>query len=70
MNRGRSFQPNGRCGNCQSFRHTERDKAGQIIEEAHCGKDLDPKECGDEFKSRSKRIKKKKKQRKWYQEAR
>lgn len=70
MNGVKYFQPNGRCGNCLFFRHTERDKAGQIIEEAHCSKNLDPKKCGDEFKSRSKRIKKVKKKKRWHQEAR
>lgn len=70
MNGRKHFQPNGRCGNCLFFRHTDRDKAGQIMEGAHCSKNLDPKECGDEFKSRSKKIKKIRKKRRWHQEAR
>ena len=70
MSKGRNFQPNGRCGNCLFFRHSEKDKTGKIIEEAYCSKDLDPKECGDEFKSRSKRIKKVRKKKRWHQEAR
>lgn len=70
MNGRIHFQPNGRCGNCLFFRHTDRDRAGQIKEEAHCSKNLDPKECGDEFKSRSKRTKKIKRKRRWHQEAR
>jgi len=71
MNGRKHFQPSGKCGNCQFFRHTDRDKAKQIIKEAHCSKDLDPKECGeDEFKSRSKRTKKIKRKRRWHQEAR
>lgn len=70
MNKGRYFQPNGRCGNCLFFRHSEKAKTGEILEEAYCSKDLDPKECGDEFRSRSKRIKKVRKKRRWHQEAR
>jgi len=70
MNKGRRFQPNGRCGNCLFFRHSDKDKAGEILEEAYCSKDLDPKECGDEFKSRSKRIKQVRKKKRWHQEAR
>ena len=70
MNERTHFQPNGKCGNCLHFRHTDRDKARQIIKEAHCSKNLDPKECGDEFKSRSKRIKKIKRKRRWHQEDR
>lgn len=71
MNERRYFQPNGRCGNCLFFRHSEKDKAGKILEKAHCSKDLDPKECGDEFKSRNKRIKKiRRKKKGWQLEAR
>lgn len=68
MNKGRYFQPNGRCGNCLFFRHTERDRSMRIMKEAHCSKDLDPKECGPEFKSRSKRIKKVGKKKRWHQQ--
>ena len=69
MNGRRHFQPGPRCGNCLIFRRTERDKAGELIEEAHCASDLDPRTCGDAYKSKSKRHKTKvRKKKRWQAE--
>ena len=57
------FQPNGKCGNCQSFRHSKKDKNKVVIETARCTKDNDPKTC-DEFASSSKRHKTKQRKKK------
>ena len=50
------FQPNGKCGNCQFFRHSKKDKNKVVIEMAGCTKGNDPKTCQD-FASSSKRHK-------------
>ena len=50
------FQPSPKCGNCQSFRRSKKDKNKIVIEVAGCAKDNDPKTC-IEFASGSKRHK-------------
>lgn len=70
MNGRKHFQPGPRCGNCLVFRHTDRDKTDVLIEEAHCARDLDPRTCGDAFKSKAKKNKtKKRKVKRWQLEA-
>jgi len=65
-----TFQPGPRCGNCERF-DRNRDKAGQPINIKHigsfCGRELDPKECGDGFKSRHNGGKKKRNCKSWQQ---
>ena len=67
MNGRKHFQPGPRCGNCGLFRSTERDRAGTIIKEAHCGPGHDPRTCGDAFRSKAKRHKTKRRQKKRWQ---
>ena len=67
----KQFQPNPRCGNCQSFRHSKghhdpKTSTFTVTEPAACGKDCDPKTCGDEFKPRNKKGKRmKNRMKKW-----
>lgn len=63
------FQPNGKCGNCQFFRHSEKDKNKVVIEEAFCAKENEPKTCED-FHSKSGRTKTVIRKRKRWQEVR
>ena len=53
------FQPNGKCGNCASFRRSIKDKTGAITEEADCAKGhRSGKDClPEDFKSRGKKNK-------------
>lgn len=60
------FQPNGKCGNCQSFRHSKKDKNEVVLEPAYCAKDENPKTC-QEFASGSKRHKTKQRKKKAWQ---
>ena len=70
MNGRKHFQPGPRCGNCWLFRSTERDGSDLITEEAHCGSSLNPRTCGDAFRSKAKRNKsKKRKVKRWQLEA-
>lgn len=66
MNGHRHFQLGPRCGNCGLFRPTERDKAGALKEEAHCASHLDPRTCGEAFRSKAKNVKsKRRKTKRW-----
>ena len=50
------FQPSPKCGNCQSFRRSKKDKNKVVIEPADCTKGNNPKNC-EEFGAKNKRHK-------------
>ena len=60
------FQPGPKCGNCAHYSSPpEEFQSG-----AYCIKGLNPKTCGDVFKSRNKRKKRVRKIKPWQQERR
>lgn len=60
------FKPGPKCGNCQRYSsQPEEFQSG-----AFCSKSLDPKACGDAFKSRNRKKKKIRRVKPWQQERR
>lgn len=51
----KDFQPSGKCGNCDQFKHSIK-QDNIVIEKADCQKGNDPKKCPPEdFKPRTKK---------------
>lgn len=50
------FQPSPKCGNCQFYRRSKKDKNKVVTKEAGCTKGNDPKTC-QEFGAKNKRRK-------------
>jgi len=60
------FQPNGKCGNCQFYRHSLKDKNNKMMKEAGCKKDCEPRKCAEEFSPKNKKDKRmKNRAKKW-----
>lgn len=65
------FQPGPKCGNCQNFRHSvghvdSHNDVFVVTKFAECGKEVNPKSCGEEFQPRNKKGKRmKNRMKKW-----
>lgn len=55
----KDFQPNGKCGNCDLYERSVKDKTGAVIEKADCRRGhRDGKDCpAEDFRARGKKSK-------------